>query len=122
MERFMLVKSLPRVTVPCNTIRLLRQTSLALPDNRAVRMLHATRMAIMADIAAREIRVDVFDMVKQKSNSVMKNITILIRNVEGSRKYEVDLTSRRRVMTYDHMRSAHGRLKMIAIGSRPKTL
>ena len=35
-----------------------------LPDNRAVRMLHATRMATMTDIAVREIRVDIFDMVE----------------------------------------------------------
>ena len=76
----------------------------------------------MTDIAAREIHVDVFNMVKQKSNSMIKNIAILLRSVEGSHKYEAKLTSRRRVMTYDHMRSAHGRLKMIAIGSRLKTL
>ena len=93
----------------------------ALPDNRVVRMLHATRMVTMTDIAVREMHVDVFDMVIQKSNSVMKNITILL-SVKGSRKYEVKLTSTWRAMTYDHMRSAHGRLKMIAIGSRPKSL
>ena len=92
------------------------------PDNRAVCMLHAMKMATMTDIAVREIHVDVFDMVIQKSNSVMKNITILLRSVKGSCKYEVKLTSTWRAMTYDHMRSAHGRLKMIAIGSRPKSL
>ena len=91
------------------------------PDNRAVRMLHATKMATMTDIAVREICVDVFDMVKQKSNSVIKNVTILLRSVERSCKYEAKLTSRRWAMIYGHMRSAHGRLKMIAIGSRPKS-
>jgi hypothetical protein len=50
------------------------------------------------DMIATKIRVEMFEILKQKSNSAMKKITI------------------------DHISNAQGRPKIIAIGSRPKIL
>jgi len=61
-------------------------------------MHHATRATITADIVPVAMRVDVFEMVKQKSSRATENITI------------------------DHISNAHGRLKIMASGSRPKIL
>ena len=64
-----------------------------------------------------QIRVAGFEILKQKSNNAMKNITILYtRNSFHEREPSGKLET-----TYDHISNAHGRLKMIAIGSRPKT-
>jgi len=38
---------------------------------------HATRATITADIVAEAMRVDVFEMVKQKSSMATENITVL---------------------------------------------
>ncbi len=36
------------------------------------------RTATIAEIAPRKMRVDLFDMMKQKSNSAMKNVSTLL--------------------------------------------
>jgi hypothetical protein len=74
------------------------------------------RAATRADMIETEIRVARFEILKQKSNSAMKKITTLsteerLHEREPRRKLE---------MTYDHISNAHGRLRIIAIGSRPK--
>jgi len=80
-------------------------------------MHHMTRAATRTDMIETEIRVARFEILKQKSNSAMKNITILST---GESFHERE--SRRELeMTYDHISNAHGRLRMIAIGSRPNT-
>ena len=48
-------------------------------------MLRTTRAIIIIDVAATEIRVDLFDMVKQKSNNAIENVATLSR-VEGVHK------------------------------------
>jgi hypothetical protein len=70
---------------------------------------------------ATKIRVGAFEILKQKSNSAMKNITILSprRNFINVNRVQ---RLRRQKMTYDHMSNAQGRLKIMAIGSRPKIL
>lgn len=70
----------------------------------------------MTDMTATETRVEVFEIVKQKSSSAMKKVTILIAGVH---KHEPRVTSGRKETTYDHINKAQGRLKAIAIGSRP---
>ena len=64
-----------------------------------------------------QIRVAGFEILKQKSNSAIKKSTILSTK---NRFYERELR-RKLEMTYDHISKAHGRLRIIAIGSRPKT-
>jgi hypothetical protein len=72
------------------------------------------RAATRTDMIETEIRVPRFEILKQKINSAMKNITILstgeVHERDPRKKLEV---------TYDHISSAHGRLRIIAIGSRP---
>jgi len=75
------------------------------------------RAATRTDMIETEIRVAGFEILKQKSNSAMKKITILST---GERSYERE-PRRKLEMTYDHISNAHGRLRIIAIGSRPKT-
>ena len=67
----------------CNTTQFLVETSLTKLESNAWK-LHTTRITTIIDVAATEIRVDLFDMVKQKSNSAIKNVTKLSR--EGVRK------------------------------------
>lgn len=64
-----------------------------------------------------EIRVARFEILKQNSNSAMKKITILST---VQRSYERE-PKREHEITYDHISNAHGRLRIIAIGSSPKT-
>jgi hypothetical protein len=78
------------------------------------------RITIIIDIAMTEIRVALFDMVKQKSNSARKNVAMLSQE-EGVHK-RLSESNPPKAGTYDHMSNAHGRLKTIAIGSRPKAL
>ena len=75
------------------------------------------RAATKTDMIETEIRVARFEILKQKSNRAMKKITIL---PTGGRFHEREPT-RKLETTYDHISNAHGRLRTIAIGSRPKT-
>jgi hypothetical protein len=74
------------------------------------------RAATRTDMIETQIRVAWFEMLKQKSNSAMKKIRILST---GERFHERE-PRRKLDMTYDHISNAHGRLRIIAIGSRPK--
>jgi hypothetical protein len=74
------------------------------------------RAATRDDMIETEIRVAGFEILKQKSNSAMKKITILST---GKRLHDCE-PRRQLEMTYDHISNAHGRLRIIAIGSRPK--
>ena len=60
-----------------NTTRLFCHTSSSSVDSQAVRMHHPMRVAKMTDEIATKVRVEVFEILKQKSNSAMKKITIL---------------------------------------------
>ena len=60
-----------------NTTRLSCHSSPSSLDRQEVRMHPTTRGAIMKEFTETKIRVNVFEMVKQYSNSAMKNITIL---------------------------------------------
>jgi hypothetical protein len=82
-------------------------------------MHHPMRVAKMTDEIATKVRVEVFEILKQKSNSAMKKITILSKKrgfITEAQHLE------RQEMTYDHISNAQGRLKIMAIGSRPKIL
>ena len=61
-----------------NTARLFCQTSLANLYSKTP-TLHTMRITTIIDIAMTEIRVALFDMVKQKCNSAIKNVAILSR-------------------------------------------
>jgi hypothetical protein len=64
--------------VRLNTARPFRETSLA--NSYAIApILHTTSITTIIDTAATEIRVALFDMVKQKSNSAIKNVATLSR-------------------------------------------
>ena len=78
-------------------------------------MHHMTRVAIRTDMIETEIHVERFEILKQKSNRAMKKIIILF-TVEEFHEHE---PRRKFRMTYDHISNAHGRLRIIAIGSRP---
>ena len=86
-------------------------------------MHHPMRVTTMTDMVATEVRVEAFEILKQKNNSATKKITALSK--EGFQKREQSATSgkaRDDAMTYDHISNAQGRLKIMAIGSRPKSL
>jgi hypothetical protein len=83
-------------------------------------MHHPMRVITRTDDIATKIRVEAFEMLKQKSDSATKNITIL------SKRDFINVNQvqplKRQDMTYDHISNAQGRLKTIAIGSSPKIL
>ena len=79
-------------------------------------MHHMTRAVTRTDMIETQIRVAGFEILKQKSNSAMEKITILLT---GKRCHECE-PRRKLKMTYDHISNAHGRLRIIAIDSRPK--
>lgn len=60
-----------------NTTRLTRHTLKPSAATEVVRIHHTTRLATKSDMSATEIRVEVFEMVKQKSNRAMKRSIIL---------------------------------------------
>lgn len=74
----------------------------------------------MTDVTATKIRVGRFDVPKHTSSNATKNITILSHEVEveGDHKVNSNKDPRKR-QTYAHISSAQGRLKIMAIGSRP---
>ena len=80
-------------------------------------MHHMMRAATRTDMIETEIRVARFEILKQKSNSAMEKITIL--STRG--RFHEREPRREPEITYDHISNAHGRLRMIAIGSRPNT-
>jgi hypothetical protein len=82
------------------TKRLVSHTSPATLGSKALK-LHATRTAIITDVALMEIRVSLFDG-ETKCSSATKNVTNLPGGREG--------------------RNAHGRLKTITVCSRPKAM
>ena len=82
-------------------------------------MHHPMRAAKMTDEIATKIRVKGFEILKQKSNSPMKKITILSSRTDFMNQAQ---HQERQEMTYDHISKAQGRLKIIAIGSRPEFL
>ena len=67
-----------------NAARLFCEISLANLYSKAP-ILHTMRITTIIDIAMTEIRVALFDMVKQKSNSAIKNVAMLSRR-EGVHK------------------------------------
>ena len=86
-------------------------------------MLHPTRVIKRTDEIARKIRVGEFEILKQKSNSATKNITILLTKVGFHIRQPSKLQHlESQEMTYDHISRAQGRLKIMAIGSSPKIL
>jgi hypothetical protein len=76
------------------------------------------RTAMMADITETTVRVEVFEILTQKSNNATKNIIIL---PTGEKFMNMSRLGGKRT-AYDHISKAHGRLKIIAIGSRPNIL
>jgi hypothetical protein len=83
-------------------------------------MHHTISAATSAVITVTKPRVAVFEIVKHKSSNAMENITILRR--ESRTRYEPKVIPGRREMTYDHISKAYGRLRIMAIGSRPNVL
>jgi hypothetical protein len=81
-------------------------------------MHHMMRTTTRADMAETTVRVEVFEILKEKSNNATKNSIILST---GEKFVNMSSLGGKRT-TYDHISKAHGRLKIIAIGSRPKTL
>jgi hypothetical protein len=77
-------------------------------------MHHMMRATTRTDMTETEIRVAEFEILKQKSNNAMKKITILSAVVRFHER-----EPRKVETTYDHISNAHGRLRIIAIGSRP---
>jgi len=63
-------------------------------------------------------RVEVFEILKQKSNNATKNVIILPTGEKFVNKSHLGCKR----TTYDHISKAQGRLKTMAIGSRPKIL
>ena len=58
------------------------------PLNRAsavVRMHHPTKTSTTTEVTATNILVEAFEMLKQKSKSPMKNVTILLSRTRGKR-------------------------------------
>jgi hypothetical protein len=76
------------------------------------------RATTRTDAIETEIRVARFEILMQKSNSAMKKVTIL---TIGETFHEPK-PKRKLDMTYDHISNAHGRLRIIAIGSRPQSV
>jgi hypothetical protein len=68
-----------------NTTRLLCHTSSSFHSQDA-RFHHTRRVTTRTDMIATKIRVEAFEILKQKSNSATKNITIL--STEGFQKRE----------------------------------
>jgi hypothetical protein len=58
-------------------------------------MYHPMRVATRTDMIVTKVRVETFEILKQRSNRAMEKMTI------------------------DHINNAQGRLKLIAINSRP---
>jgi hypothetical protein len=85
-------------------------------------MHHPMRVTKTTDEIATKIRVGEFEILKQKSNSATKNNTILRTEVGFHIREPNSYNIWGQEMTYDHIRSAQGRLKIMAIGSRPKIL
>ena len=83
-------------------------------------MAHPMRIATITKVTATNILVEVFEMLKQKSNSPKKNVTILLSEPEGSVINESEEELLKWEATYDHISNAHGRLRVIANSSRPK--
>ena len=71
----------------------------------------------MTDVTAEKIRVSGFEILKQNNSSAIENITILFRDVSEHKSALKNFDISRK--TYAHINSAHGRPKIIAIGSRP---
>ena len=76
----------------------------------------------MTDVTATKIRVGGFEILKQNNSSAMENITILSPRLEEWRSINQLGEVSKYGMTYAHINSAHGRLNIIAIGSKPKIL
>jgi hypothetical protein len=77
-------------------------------------MYHPMRVATRTDMIVTKVRVETFEILKQRSNRAMEKMTIL--TTEGFHKREPSVTFRE---AYDHINNAQGRLKLIAINSRP---
>ena len=75
-------------------------------------MHHPMRAAKMTDEIATKIRVKGFEILKQKSNSPMRKITILSSRTDFMNQAQ---HQERKEMTYDHISRAQGRLKLIAV-------
>lgn len=74
----------------------------------------------MTEVTAIKIRVGRFEVPKHTSSSATKNITILSYKVEGEGDHKVSSKKGpRKRQTYAHISSAQGRLKIMAIGSKP---
>jgi hypothetical protein len=70
-------------------------------------MHHPIRVSTSADMIAVKIRVERFDLLKQRSKSAMKNNTIL----SMERDFTNVIRVQRQETTYDHISNAQGRLK-----------
>jgi len=81
-------------------------------------MQHMMRTTTTTDMTETTVRVEVFEILTQKSNNATKNVTIL---PTGEKFVNMSCLGGKRT-AYDHISKAHGRLKIIAIGSRPKIL
>ena len=78
----------------------------------------ATRTATMTDVTTTKIRVGRFEVLKHTSSSATENTAILSCKVEGDHKVPSKKGPRKR-QTYAHISSSQGRLRIMAIGSRP---
>ena len=92
----------------------------ALLPLQAVRRHSMVRATTRADVRPTIICAKRFEVTKQKHNNATENVTILWGR--SSSVHIGKIRSQRQETTYDHMSSAHGRLKTIAIGSRPVIL
>jgi hypothetical protein len=92
-------------------------TPLSSLDSQAFRMHHPIRAVTITPATAEKIRVNGFEILKQNNSSAIANITILSPSIRGRKSARRGFDIRQ--MTYAHISSAHGRLKIIAIGSKP---
>jgi hypothetical protein len=86
------MRSSRTIRVRRNTARLICHISSSSVDSQAVRMHHPMRAPRRTDMIAMKIRVKGFEILKQKSNSATKNITILSTE-EAFHKREPSITS-----------------------------
>jgi hypothetical protein len=87
-------------------------------DSQAFRMHHPIRAVTITAATAEKIRVNGFEILKQNNSSAIANITILSPNIRGRKSAR--RTFDKWQVTYAHISSAQGRLKIIAMGSKPK--
>jgi len=67
-----------------------RHTSQS-PNSEMVQMHHIVKANIENDISVINIRVQMFEMTKQKSKSAMENITILLGETKSFSKFKGEM-------------------------------